>query len=118
MKDLPVTRTEMLEALDQNNLDKFFIEFRGYFSNHLLQACVALYNLNVSKEKSAKKNKKIISLNFYADLLILPLVRFSAFVEHYISQLEPASGPTRKAQDKGLNLGESSVEELKGMSTY
>ncbi len=51
VKDLPVTRSEVLEALEQNGLDKFFVEFRGYFSNHLLQACVALYNLSVSKEK-------------------------------------------------------------------
>ncbi len=40
--------------------------------------------------------------------------RFSAFVEHYISQLEPASGPTRRAQDKGIDLAEASVQELKG----
>ncbi len=61
MKDLPVTRQEMLDSLEENGLDKFFVEFRGgYFSNHLAQACVALYQLGASKEK------------------------FSAFVEQYI----------------------------------
>lgn len=40
--------------------------------------------------------------------------RFSAFVEHYIRHLEPAAGPTRKAQDKGLNLAEITMQELKG----
>ncbi len=31
-----------------------------------------------------------------------------------LRHLEPPSGPTRKAQDKGLQLSEVSVQELKG----
>ncbi len=85
-----MTRGEMLEALSANGLDKFFVEFRGYFSNHLSQACVALHHLGASKE------------------------RFSAFVEHYTRQLEPAAGPTRRAQDAGLDLAGVTVAELRG----
>ena len=49
VKDLPVTRPEVLAALHQNNLDEFFVEYSGYFTNHLVQATVALYNLGASK---------------------------------------------------------------------
>ena len=90
VKDLPVTKYEVLDSLKENNLDKFFVEFNGgYFSNHLGQAAVALCFLGVSKEK------------------------YSAFIEHYLTQLEPAANSkTRKLQDKDVQ--DSDIEKLKG----
>lgn len=92
VRDLPVTRSEMLEAVAENGLDKHFVEFAGgHFSNHLVQAAAALHHLGASRE------------------------RFGAFVEHYIAQLEPADGPTRAGQDAGVeDMAAATVEELKG----
>ena len=40
MKDLPITRLELVESLYDNNFDKFFIEYNGYFSNKIIQAYI------------------------------------------------------------------------------
>lgn len=72
------------------NLDKFYIEHNGYFSNHLSQGSIALFQLGCSKE------------------------RFSAFVEQYLLQLELSKGPTRKSQDQNVDWTQIAVDDLKG----
>lgn len=93
VKDLPITRLELLESLYTHTFDTFYIEYNGYFSNCLVQNCIALYHMGGSKEK------------------------FQSFVEHYISQLEPLHGPTRQRQDLGLNFQEVTLQELQGLLT-
>eukprot|EP00094_Tigriopus_californicus_P006801 TCALIF_06551-PA protein Name:"Protein of unknown function" AED:0.13 eAED:0.13 QI:29/1/0.33/1/1/1/3/0/253 len=90
VKDLPITRLELLESLYTHTFDNFYIEYNGYFSNCLVQNCIALYHIGGSKEK------------------------FQSFVEHYICQLEPLHGPTRQKQDLGLNFQEVTLKELQG----
>jgi hypothetical protein len=109
VRDLPVLKSELLQILSELSRDKFFVEFNGYFSCHLLQATVALYHLGASREK------------------------FSAFVENYVMQLEGADGKTRRLQDdcetdalltndedddfelNNKTMMETTVEELKGI---
>ncbi len=75
VRDLPVLKAELLQILAELSRERFFVEFNCYFSCHLLQTAVALYNLGVSKEK------------------------FSAIIENYVLQLEGPDGRTRRMQD-------------------
>ena len=72
----PVHRAKLLRFLaDNGTKDKFYIEYRGFLSNHVSHAAVALFRL--SAEDAV----------------------FDKYLTHYIQRLEPNNGPTAQNQD-------------------
>ena len=82
-----------LDVLKKNGVSKYFIEYNGYFSNHLAHVIIALYRIGA------------------------PEKYFERYVETHVGLLEKTSrGPTQRNQE--VNLKWNSYYEILGSYRY
>eukprot|EP00095_Tigriopus_kingsejongensis_P000930 maker-scaffold635_size121629-snap-gene-0.8 protein:Tk00930 transcript:maker-scaffold635_size121629-snap-gene-0.8-mRNA-1 annotation:"oxytocin vasopressin receptor-like protein" len=74
------------DFLSRNSVkSKYYIEHKGFRSNHLSHVAIALHKLGASRQF------------------------FDTYLEHYVTRLEAPNGPTRRAQNGDENLSMDSL---------